>query len=443
MSTQRIAVIGAGPAGCAAAHALRAQGHEVVIYERAAVLGGRTRTYRDDRFHLDTGAGFITNFYPQVIALGETVGFDAERRRLDRITGLHHGGRLAQLDIGSIRSFFAYPFVSLRDKLRMIRWTAALTLQRRRLDLVDPESLAPFDDRSVAALAREKVGDAVYDFLVRPGIEPFWYFSCEEVSAGMVQALTAHAAGARFYYYAEGIDRICAGLARDCELVLEATVARIDLRKRGVELVIERQGFTEAKRFDRVVVATTGSVAHQLTAELPESVVSATQRAFLVSQRYAANIHLCYRMPRLSPAPAVSSVFPVGPGPHPLAAIAFQRIRDAEANAHDDELVSVYLSDPESRRVMDWTDEALYAHGLELARTVYPGLPATYDPFHLTRRAEAIPIHEVGRYRDAVGFRRAQAGCDGRVVFCGDYLATATVEGAVVSGMRAAADLDA
>lgn len=438
MVTRRIAIIGAGPAGSAAAHTLRRHGHEVVIYERAPALGGRTRTYREGRFRLDTGAGFITNFYPRVTALGEETGFGADLRRLERVTGLHHNGRMAQLDIGSLRSFFAYPFIGMRDKLRMIRWTGTMTLKRRQMDLVDPGSLAPFDDCSVEQLARESVGDKAYEFLVRPGIEPFWYFSCEDVSASMVRALTAHAAGARFYYYADGIDRICSGLIGDCELVLEASVARVDVRGKGVELVIERPGFSEAKRFDKVVVATTGSVAHQVTADLPETVVSSTQRAFLMSQRYAANVHLCYRIPKLDPRPKVSSIFPVGPGPHPLAAVAFQRIRDAEADAHDDELVSVYLSDVESRRVMDWTDEALYRHGLELARTVYPGLPTHYEPFHLTRRAEAIPVHGVGRYRQAVAFEKAQAQCDGRVVFCGDYLTTATVEGAVASGLNAA-----
>ena len=70
-----LAVVGAGPAGCAAAATLVARGHRVRIYERAPVLGGRTRTYRQGRFCLAAGAGFVTNFYPRVFAFGAIHGY--------------------------------------------------------------------------------------------------------------------------------------------------------------------------------------------------------------------------------------------------------------------------------------------------------------------------------------------------------------------------------
>jgi predicted NAD/FAD-dependent oxidoreductase len=56
----------------------------------------------------------------------------------------------------------------------------------------------------------------------------------------------------------------------------------------------------------------------------------------------------------------------------------------------------------------------------------------------MVRRAEAIPVHAVGRYRQAAAFKREQSSGDSPILFCGDHLATATVDGAMASGYAAA-----
>ena len=75
-----VAVIGGGPAGCAAAYGFMQHGHNVTIYEANQALGGRTFTHREAGFELDTGAAFVTNFYPRIAALGKTLGFSSSRR---------------------------------------------------------------------------------------------------------------------------------------------------------------------------------------------------------------------------------------------------------------------------------------------------------------------------------------------------------------------------
>ncbi len=151
MSGERIAIIGAGPAGSAAAEALTQQGHEVTVYERAPHIGGRTFTYRDGDDHLDTGAGFITNFYPRVTALTKRLGFADQIKELNRITGLFAQGHLAPMNVGSLVSFLKFPFMGLREKMRMAAWTGGLTLKRGRFDLGDPQTLEDLHARSVRA----------------------------------------------------------------------------------------------------------------------------------------------------------------------------------------------------------------------------------------------------------------------------------------------------
>lgn len=56
----RVAVLGAGIAGLAAACHLRGQGHEVVVLERETVPGGRARRFEQDGFVFDAGPTVLT-----------------------------------------------------------------------------------------------------------------------------------------------------------------------------------------------------------------------------------------------------------------------------------------------------------------------------------------------------------------------------------------------
>jgi hypothetical protein len=70
-----------------------------------------------------------------------------------------------------------------------------------------------------------------------------------------------------------------------------------------------------------------------------------------------------------------------------------------------------------------------------IGRAFCPELPATAERHHCVAREQAIPIHEVGRYRRIASLSRAS----GSVRFAGDYLATATIDGALRSGRLAVA----
>ena len=60
----RVVVVGAGVGGLAAAARLAAQGHRVVLHERAATHGGKLGEFRRDGFTFDTGPSLLT--MPQV-----------------------------------------------------------------------------------------------------------------------------------------------------------------------------------------------------------------------------------------------------------------------------------------------------------------------------------------------------------------------------------------
>ncbi|MEC7986095.1 MAG: FAD-dependent oxidoreductase, partial [Myxococcota bacterium] len=284
----KVAIIGSGPAGAAAAYTLSKKGMDVVVFERDAAIGGRTKSLRKNGFILDTGAGFVTNFYPRLLELAKERGFQNEIEEMNRISGLFRDQRLASLNVGSMISFLQYPFLTWMEKAKMAFWMLGVTLKRKRYDIADPSTLIEVDQRSIADHARAVLTDNIYHSLVRPGIEPFWYFSCEDVSEGLFVGLSAHAAGAKFYTLNKGIDRICSALLREAKVRRKTLVESVSEEQGSFRVHFSRDGDNQSAVFDRVVFATTASVAARLSKGLSEEHVSSVQRSFLEEQRYAA-----------------------------------------------------------------------------------------------------------------------------------------------------------
>ena len=69
----RVAVIGGGWAGCAAAVTLAAAGIPVTLFEQARTLGGRARRVAYDGIALDNGQHIAIGAYRQTLALLESV----------------------------------------------------------------------------------------------------------------------------------------------------------------------------------------------------------------------------------------------------------------------------------------------------------------------------------------------------------------------------------
>ncbi len=431
------AVIGAGAAGCAAAHALAQKGRRVVLFERAAEIGGRTTTWRKDGLQIDSGAGFFTNFYPTLEALMPKLGIRDQVNVLSRHSVLVQDGKRGELTLGSVGSFVRFPFLGARDKLRMASATAWLTMRYSGLDITSPHSLSELDDRSIAQDARERVGENAYQVVVRSGIEPFWYFSCEEVSRALAIALQARAATARFFAFREGMDSICRALAAGIETQTSAEVQPLICETDGRFLVrFSRDGQLFEERFDELVMATTASVAHKLSAELGE-VVPPAMREFLASQSYVPNVHATFIVERDACPPGTSSMFPCGPAQKRVAALSFNSFKRqcGDALSADKELVCVFLTADESRSLLAASEAEIYERCWSLARDFCPELPAQAIPFRSIARSEAIPVHSVGRFRRAAALDELTPS---PVVFAGDYLTAATVDGALRSGLRAA-----
>jgi protoporphyrinogen oxidase len=166
--TEPVVVLGAGPAGLAAAYTLARRGRSVVVVERADAVGGLSRSIDFAGARLDLGQHFFT------AGVGELADMRRELLGADEIfltqrTRMYWRGQLV-----------GYP-PGLRDVTRAVGIVEAgriglsfLASKRRRR-----RPPANYADRARAAF-----GDEIFETCLRGYVEKLWDVPCESIEPG-------------------------------------------------------------------------------------------------------------------------------------------------------------------------------------------------------------------------------------------------------------------
>ncbi len=152
-----VAVIGGGLAGLTAAHAVRAEGHEVQLLEASGEPGGVIRSVREGGFLADLGPNSMMVPPPLVMGLFADLNLMAERVDANPVARKRYvvrNGRPCAVP-SSPMSLLTTPLLSLGAKLRL------LTEPFRR---VPP----PPSEESLSELVRRRLGQEVVDYLLNP-----------------------------------------------------------------------------------------------------------------------------------------------------------------------------------------------------------------------------------------------------------------------------------
>jgi oxygen-dependent protoporphyrinogen oxidase len=165
-----VGVVGAGPAGLAAAYQLTRLGHEVVVYEASTRAGGSVFTERRDGFLAEHGPNTMQAPGGAVARLLRELGLDqrlVEASPLSRKRFVVRNGRPAPLPL-SPPALLTSPFFSTRAKLSLIT-----------------EPLAPPPppgDESIAGFVRRRFGKEMLEYAAGPFVSGIYAGDPEQLS---------------------------------------------------------------------------------------------------------------------------------------------------------------------------------------------------------------------------------------------------------------------
>jgi oxygen-dependent protoporphyrinogen oxidase len=438
----RTAVIGGGMAGCAAARELIRAGRDVVLFEAADGLGGRARSWHRSEIEPDVGINLMyVSFYPLMTQQIREYGLEDQLIKISSNVYISENGVATPLSSDTPLDLLRYRQVGLRDRLAFLFTGIREVRQRDKLDLFDPVKTAPFDDGSTAAqYGYRKFSRRGFDFLLRPQIEGFWNFACEDISAVHARSLVAWLGGSDFYVLRDGMETLAQRNAEGAQLRLSHEVTDVQFIGDGVRITARRERDEPVtETFDDVVVATPAPIAAKLTTGLPGTVVGTETRNFLETQEYEPALSVSYLVDAGS-LPAEAHIVAGGAADPPIRNMITypRRVRDEQGRPVEKLLVLAYPGRANTRRLIGLSEREQFAAVTPLLRSLWRDFPADPTPFQIAERPYGFPIPAPGRYRRSVRVLEEQHA---PVVFAGDYFNSPTTEAAMLSGVRAATAL--
>ncbi len=411
-----VVVVGAGLAGLRCALAVQDAGLSVRVLERADAVGGRVRTDRVDGFLLDRGFQLLNPSYPalrrgiDVEALG-LQSFDAgvAARTESGLARLGHPWHAPRLIPSSARGVLP----DALDGIRLARWLRPLLRRPGR-------PLRPGLDARADAPLRESLDAAGVGGLPRRVIDAFLAGVVLD-DTGATSTHYAHLLVNSFVAGTPGLPRagmqaLPEQLAARLHRPVETGVTVLEVRAGATPRVRTEAGEIRARH---VVVATDGATAAALAgtpAPAPRGVVTTwfTTPTAPVAGRRARLLHVDAREVPRGPLVNVAVVSAAAPtyapaGRHLVAASAL--LDTAAGRVPSDDALRDHAGGLLGTPVSDW--EVVHRYEIPFA------LPAQPPPL---RAAQPV-------------------GAGEGVLVCGDHRDTASIQGALVSGERAARHL--
>ncbi|HEX6036455.1 FAD-dependent oxidoreductase [Longimicrobium sp.] len=432
----RTAVVGAGPAGLAAALRLHAAGASVTVHDAAGAVGGRTRSDLVDGWRIDPAVQLYGSAYATVRGLLRAAGAEPLLVRSPGRDALWRKGRAHEVVYGSPTSMLASGALPLALKLKMgAKYLPFLQRHGSGLDLgsLEQAAAAGLDGESIAAWGRRELGQDFVDLLAAPLLSTLYGMRPDEASSGFYHALAKQGLNLEVLALRGGADGLCrsaadALTAGGASLRLSTPVASVEAADGGVRL--SGDGWSED--FDGAVVATPAAAAARFAKFLTPD---AEKALAAVRMRPAASLALLLDRPVGVGWFGLS--FAAGEGGS-VAAVCVEENKVAGLVPPGKGLAVVFAGPHAAQRLQGASaDDAAALLMPDVAR-VLPSLPRTVLATRLYTWEEGWTLFGPGDLGRLPMLRRHAWESSPRAVLAGDWLYAPTVEGAATAGLAAA-----
>ncbi|HLU24749.1 MAG TPA: NAD(P)/FAD-dependent oxidoreductase [Longimicrobiales bacterium] len=430
-----VGVVGAGPAGLAAAWALVTRGVAVTVYERRAEVGGRMRTDDLAGGRVDVAVQLLGSYYRRTFRLAEEVGAGGLLVRSPGQDALWRRGSAHVLTYGSVASMATSSALPTGLKLRLAgRYLGFLSRNAAHLDPNEPALAAEggLDRESIADWGRRELGQDFVEYLAYPQLSAYYGATPEETSAGMYHGLARAGLDVSVYAVLGGTGELAKAVRRAVEarggaFRVGAVVEAVHMDPAGATVRTEAGDTSH----DAVILAVPAAEGLRLTG------LDGEAGAWLREVRTQPTASLALALDRPTPASYFGLSFPrIEPPGDRAVALCVQERKAPGLVPEGKGLVLVFPAPSVAARVAEGTPEQAGELLVPAVERAFPGVSRWITAARLYRFPEGGTIFYPG-YLTRLG-RFNPAWLPPRLALAGDYLVAPTVEGAVRSGERAA-----
>lgn len=425
----KAAVIGGGPAGCAAAYTLKKRGHDVRLFEAQDHVGGRTRQFKKNGFNLGTGALFLMGgIYPRTNAILKELGHYHELIPWKGKTHIiDRDKQRYTVNFDKVTSFLGLPPLSLLDKFHIVSKATGLFLSSGPKSCFDGAELAKFDrNETLESWSRRILGNKGHQYITVPYMGFLYAVPMNWLSTPLLHAILL-----QFYKMAlsvppGGIGQVCDWMIEgtpDLKLHLSTPVTKVARGDKGFRVIAGGEAFDA----DGVVVAPEPGVA----ADVLKDLISPGSVKKLRECRYSeyAHVQICYEKNPWPDFP-VDIALPANEIKKWGACVLGSRRHPGSVPAGG-EAVGIYFYTPPLKHM---NDEDIKHEAMMAVTEVFGAAPppSFVQLFHYKR---GLSIAGPGHY---AMLNSLHAEMPKGIALAGDYFAHAGVEAAVFSGELAA-----
>lgn len=430
----RVAVVGAGPAGLAAAHTLLRAGASPVVFEARSAVGGRTWTDEVEGFRVDPAVQLFGSMYTETFRLLREAGAGGLAVRSPGRDALWRNGRPHEVVYGNVGSMITSGALPFGLKLRM--GATYVPFLARHGDALDMHALeraaeAGLDRESIAAWGTREMGREFVEYLAYPLLAMGYGLLPEEATAALYHMLAHYGTSLEIFALRGGASGLCEALAAEVRerggAVRTGTrVARVEAREGGVEVAGE--GWSEG--FDGAVVA--------LPAPSARGVLAGTPLAeWLAGVRMRPTVSLALFLDRPAGVRWFGLSLPRDES-REVAAVCAEENKGPGLVPAGRGLLVVFPTPEAGERLFEAEPGRIWDTLRPAVARALPGVERSITRVKVYRWAEGWTLFPPGYLGRLGEFRRGGVEGQGPVALAGDYLHAPTVEGAVTAGVRAA-----
>ena len=434
---KRVAIVGAGIAGLAAAFRMKQAGLDAVVFEASDYAGGRIKSFRRGEFLYDVGAFIYLGSYTQAVDMMRDAGLSDQIGRFDAYGAMPRDGQLHFLDLNKpIRTILGSGYLSAGAKLRAIKLFALLAKHWKDLNYHDGSAIAAIDTDSVNSWCDKYLDAELRDYLAGVVVRGPWLADPSETSIAMLLWTLKNFFKPWFYNLRDGMDALPRALAKSLDVRFQHEVLNVANLGHEVEVTYRTDGQEKSERFDRALLTTT---TDRLLEIYPQ--VQGVQRQFFETNEYisSVNTHLALRRRPANPATYIMNSMKQDPD---WCGVIVDHLKAEGRVPPGKGMITVFCRHQWCVKHLDAPAEVILKQVIGFLRPYYGDLTEEIEDYEIGRWPLVVPIMRAGRFKAVAEYQKTFNPTD-RVQFAGDLVPMGGVNAALVSGEQAAQRLAA